>query len=202
MARKKKERVSVGEVLAKANAAKPIEKPKRTRRKASEGWPCTAEQIIEQRDKLGLSWKQVSLNLGLGNPGAARKAYSELVGRHHSESGAVKKRAPRGSMTAGGKVLEHLQWNDETDQDEILAKVVPGSHLVIRREFRGIQIEESVEVYSVEKLAWDGKEEDGPLVIYLKQFPNCDRADRGRTRDIQRTAASRIFRVSDIVSVR
>lgn len=45
----------------------------------------TAEQITDLRDTQLLSWAKVAQALGLGSPGAARRAYSALV-RPHAES--------------------------------------------------------------------------------------------------------------------
>lgn len=45
----------------------------------------TAEQITALRDTQLLSWAKVATALGLGSPGAARRAYSALV-RPHKES--------------------------------------------------------------------------------------------------------------------
>lgn len=191
MARKPKK--DLGSVLAEANSAEPIEKPKRTRRKADAGWPCTAEQLIEERDKKGLSWRQVAINLDLGNPGAARSAYSELTGKHHSESGAVKQRAKKGTMTRGGKKVSNPNWNDDSDQDEIIERLTDAS-IVVRRTIYGMTHEEEVWVWRVRKLFFDGKEEDGPLCVELTQGHPGEKSGRG--------LPTRSFRVADIVSVR
>lgn len=80
----------------------------------------TEADIVRERDERGLSWKQVAINLGLGNPGAARRAYAELTGRPHDSSQPLLARAPKGS--GARKTLTPL-WDDDSDQDEIEAKL-------------------------------------------------------------------------------
>lgn len=173
------------------------------RRSKSEGWPCTAEDIINERDTRGLSWKQVAVNLKLGSPGQARKAYTELTGKPHDTSTPIVNRAPRGSGVGTGQVLTPL-WDDESDQDEIIERVqgpwVPearqgkdiipghfrGSTITVRRQVRGGPVwEETMRVMRIDRFAYDGKDEDGPLVVHVSTETGW-----------------RCFRVAEIVAVR
>lgn len=198
MARKGKTKKDLGSVLAEANAAPVKEKPKRKRRKASEGWPCTAEQITQERDVNGYSWRQVAANLGLENPGQARKAYTELTGRHHSESNPVTNRAPKGSMTRGGRKVHNPKWNDDSDQDEII-EMLTDATITVERSPYGCKIIEDVQVYRVDRLYYEGKDEDGPLAVCLTQQPPDGDGD---ARKGARGYPVRSFRVADIVAVR
>lgn len=77
----------------------------------------TEEAIVKARDEDQLSWRQVAITLGLGSPGAARKAYTELTGRDYRDS-AITKRAPRGTGSSSKATL-HPEWNNKTDHEEI-----------------------------------------------------------------------------------
>jgi hypothetical protein len=45
------------------------------------------KELLERlRDAEGNSWAKVATALGLGSPGAARRAYTALTGRHHTAS--------------------------------------------------------------------------------------------------------------------
>ena len=57
----------------------------------------TADEIAGLRDTQLLSWAKVATTLGLGSPGAARRAYSTLV-RPHTES-VLPGRTPGGGLT-------------------------------------------------------------------------------------------------------
>lgn len=194
----RKPRKALGSVLAEANAVAPKEKTKRKRRDKSVGWPCTAEQIQEERDTKGFSWRQVAANLGLDNPGQARKAYEELTGRHHSESNPVTNRAPKGSMTRGGRKVENPHWNDDSDQEAIIETLETCNVITVSRSRYGCTFEEDVIVHTVQNLFFDGKEEDGPLGVNLVQVP----PDASRTKNVGRGWPVRSFRVADIIAVR
>lgn len=181
-------------------------KAKAKRRSTKDGWPCTAEDLTRERDERGLSWKQVAVNLNLGSPGQARKAYTELTGKPHNESNPIVNRAPRGSGTGTAKLLTPL-WDDDSDQDEIIDKIqgpwvdpvgepgqknytpghYRGSVITIRRPslYGGPTYEETMRVNRLEKFVFDGKDEDGPLVMHMH-------TDTGW----------RCFRVTDVVAVR
>lgn len=190
----RKPRKALGTVLAEANAVAPAEKPKRKRRASTEAWPCTAEQIKEERDLKGYSWRQVAKNLGLDNPGQARKAYTELTGIHHSDSNPVTNRAPKGSMTRGGRAVTNPKWDDESDQDEILERLEDAT-ITVRRERYGFTFDEDVIVFRVVEIFYDGKDETGPLAVTVAQQVG----ERPKSR---RGVPVRTFRVSDIVAVR
>jgi hypothetical protein len=195
MARKQKAKADLGAVLAEANSAAQVEKPKRKRRPASEPYTFTAEAIIEQRDTKGLSWRQVALNLELPGPSSARIAYGKLTGRSHTESNPVVNRAPKGSMTKGGKRVVELNWDDDTDQDEIIERL-ENSFITVRREYRGIDCSEDVHVKRVLRLSYDGKDHDGQLCVTVVQLVESDR------RKVYVPGPTRTFAVADIANVR
>src|SRR6185295_14140255 len=56
-----------------------------TSKKATSKYTFTSEAIAALRDDAQNSWRNVADALGLGSPGAARRAYSELV-RPHTQS--------------------------------------------------------------------------------------------------------------------
>jgi hypothetical protein len=60
----------------------------------------TKEQLVQLRDDQQLSWAKVATTLGLGSPGAARRAYSQLV-RAHTESVLA------GRPSANGRATVH-----------------------------------------------------------------------------------------------
>jgi hypothetical protein len=139
----------------------------------------SAEQIIDERDTKGLSWRQVALNLDLGTPGAARAAYTQLTGKPHNTSIMAGKRAPRGSRFQLSKT-NSPNWNDDSDQDEIIeklrtcepnlsdrAKCVQGVTITVKRDIGGMKYDEEMTVHRLIKFTYDGKEEEGPLVVHL-----------------------------------
>lgn len=162
-------------------------------------WPCTAEEIVAERDGAGRSWRQVAINLGLGSPGQARKAYSALTGRPHYESEAIVKRQ-RG--TSAGRKVDSPGWNDESDQGEIEDRLngtwveqagnVPahwtGSVITVAHEsyLKGHTYEEEVEVKYVTSFSF-GKAGDQPLQVNIID---------------KYTGAARCFRVASITEVR
>lgn len=202
----KRERAKAEDVIAKATeealaqAAQP--KEAKPRRKTGE-WPCTAEQIVAERDGAGRSWKQVAINLNLGSPGQARKAYTDLTGRPHHESQAIVKRATRG--TATNRKVDSPGWDDDSDQGEIEARLngewveesgsgqnyTPahwtGSMIVVERTVRETAtFIEEVLVGRVVEFTF-GPKGDQPLQVWVVQ---------------KDTGAMRCFRVADIKEVR
>jgi hypothetical protein len=172
------------------------------RRRKNEPWPCTAEEIKRERDERRLSWRQVATNLKLGNPSAARKAYAELTGTPHTASAVLVNRARAGTNTS--LVLERVEWDDDTDQDEIIDLINgewveesgegknykpahwSGSTVTVERSFRGRDYTEEVEVSYVRSLTF-GPEGDQPLQVTVFMRTN---------------GAARTFFVADITSVR
>jgi hypothetical protein len=194
---------------AKAEAAKAEEfieeaVTKASRRKKGAGWPCTAEDIIRERDTKGLSWRQVALNLDLGGPGQARKAYTDLTGTPHYNSQPIVRRAPRGSVS--DRKVDSPGWNDDSDQETIEERLngtwVPesgsgkdwrpahwsGSQIVVRRTIPRTErtFDEEVYVRQVTEFTY-GKKGDQPLQVWVSTDP---------------AGAMRCFRVADIVEVR
>lgn len=172
---------------------------KNGKRKRGE-WPCTAEDIIAERDHKGQSWKQVAINLDLGSPGQARKAYSELTGVPHDQSQPL---VHRTRSTGAGRKKNHPQWDDDSDQDAITDALngpwieakgsgkdyVPahwrGSVITVSRTVGNGTFDEEVVVKYVTEFTF-GKEGDQPLQVWL----------------VQDNGASRCFRVADITEVR
>jgi hypothetical protein len=92
-----------------------------TRRRAQPTYNFTAEDIIRERDTNAQSWRKVAQVLGLGNPGAARRAYTALTGLAHDTSQPLVQRQPKGSFS--GKPVARPDWDDDTDQDEIIQRM-------------------------------------------------------------------------------
>lgn len=200
----KKEKASAEEFIAAANEAiangTATTKPKRIKRTKG-SWPCTAEDVVRERDQRGLSWRQVAANLGLGSPGQARTAYTELTGKPHYESQPIVKRAPKGTV---GKVVDSPGWDDDSDQEEIEARLngswieasgegqnyTPahwsGSFIVVRHKQGDYVWDEDCEVSYVTAFTF-GPEGDQPLQVLLHE---------------KGTSAFRAFRVADILEVR
>lgn len=130
-------------------------------------WPCTADELVAERDTAGRSWAQVAVNLGLGSPGQARKAYTALTGKPHHESQMTGRRATR--AVAKGRTVDSPGWDDESDQEAIEARMngewveesgdgknfMPahwsGSDIVVRRVTGNHVYEEEIQVkYVVE----------------------------------------------------
>lgn len=173
---------------AKAEAKVVEELTKAKARAARKENPCTAEDIVRERDEKGLSWKQVAVNLDLGSPGAARSAYTRLTGRPHNESALGKraKRLPKGVVRGALRKTHAPEWNDDSDQDEIIERIT-GSVIVVNRTFRNIVLpEERIVVGRIVGFRYDGKDEDGALCVTI--------VDKD-------TSASRTFRVADISEV-
>lgn len=169
---------------------------------------CTAEQIVAERDGKGLSWKQVAINLDLGSPGAARRAYTELTGKPHNESQPLLKRAPRNTSGAPARKVDRPDWNDETDQqmitDRLQGEWIPpkgepgtknfqpghwqGSNVTVERKLRGTDrtYEETVRVRRVVEFSF-GKDGNQPLQITVVD---------------DYSGATRCFFVADIADVR
>jgi hypothetical protein len=187
---KAEERIEEAVAEAKANS-----------KRAKGTWPCTAEEIVAERDGAERSWAQVAVNLGLGSPGQARKAYTELTGRPHYESQAKVKRQ---RSTTGGvaRKVDSPGWNDDTDQGAIEERLngtwveeagnVPahwtGSDIVVSRSsyLAGHTFDEEVAVKYVTEFSY-GKNGDQPLQVTI-----IDRY----------SGAHRCFRVADITEVR
>lgn len=160
---------------------------KRTRKSIDH---VTLEDIVRERDENGLSWAQVAINLDLGSPGAARSAYEKLTGRHHSESNPVARRAPSSRSGLGVRPERRKtfvpKWDDESDQDDI-ASTISNRVITVVTECYGSERAEEIAVGRIVKFTFDGKDEDGPLVIHFHDKYN---------------GASRSIRVADIKNVR
>lgn len=160
--------------------------PKRRRRGGS--YNFTAEDIAKLRDEQGLSWRQVAVNLELGSPGAARKAYTDLTGTDYRDSNPTVKRAKTtmGSAKMSTRKFLAPEWNDDSDQEEIIGKC-ENARLIVRRDVKGIMLEEDIRATKVVRMSWDGPEDDGPLAITFIEA---------------QTGAARTIRVADIKEVR
>lgn len=154
-------------------------------------WPCTAEEIIKQRDTLAQSWKQVAVALGLGegksNRGRwARRAYADLTGLSSHDSRPLGGRTPgagsgsTGNGSRGRTTALRPEWDDDSDQDDIEAALLgirkvsekTGAvswrpvHLVVKREFKGREFEEEVPCRYATAFSY-GPEGDQPLQVTL-----------------------------------
>ena len=86
--------------------------------------PPTADQIADLRDTQLLSWAKVAEALGLGSPGAARRAYTSLV-RPHAESVLP-------GRTAAALTPVHLADADLAT----LREAITGKTIVVQRKDR------------------------------------------------------------------
>ncbi len=153
----------------------------------------TAEDIVRERDQRGLSWAQVAANLDLSSPGAARKAYTDLTGRPHTDSQMQGRRAARGTgVRVSGRKTFAVEWHDDSDQDEIINRLQgpwveeqgepgsksyspghwSGSTITVQRKY-GV---EEVRVGQVLAFTY-GPKEDLPLTVEIRDGSNrCFRA--------------------------
>jgi hypothetical protein len=111
-----------------------------------------ADAIVELR-QAGKSWAVVAEALNLKGPGAARTAYTDLTGKHHndiegapavarktSSNGEAKprKRKASGKVTDAVGIVDTRRfspgWNADTDQDDIIARLKPGTVVVVKRQ--------------------------------------------------------------------
>jgi hypothetical protein len=92
--------------------------------KEEPGYSFTAEEIVDARDFQGMSWAQVAEHFNLFGPSgkpyfrAAKRAYADLTGTDYASLGSTngKAGAPRASKK---NRTRSINWNDDTDQDEI-----------------------------------------------------------------------------------
>ena len=141
----------------------PKEKVRKTK---AEDYNFTAEEIKKLRDEVGLSWRQVAVNLDLGSPGAARKAYTTLTGKDFKESAMTGRRTKtlHGTAKANTRKVYAPVWDDDSDQDEIIERL-KGARVIIVRDVKGITNEEDLIVQRVVRMTWDGKGDDAPLAV-------------------------------------
>jgi hypothetical protein len=151
----------------------------------------TAEQIEKERDEYGNSWRQVGINLEIGSPTTARNAYEALTGRSHSEKTAtatVRNSAEIGTSKSSTSKTVQANWDDDSDQDEIIEKCA-NARLVIHRGLKvdedGKAVAEIIKTGKVAGMAYDGGG-FGDLVINV--------TERG-------TGGRRTFRVKEITQV-
>lgn len=143
-------------------------------------WDHISKKDIErERDERGLSWRQVATNLGLGSPATARKAYTALTGRPHNEktqfaSNVTRNTGEMGSSKGRTKKTYLVDWNDETDHEEIRSRCT-GARLVVDLSFKDITHEEEVRVRTVGPIYFDDSG-FGDLVLDIVD------ADTGATR--------------------
>lgn len=90
----------------------------------TEKYEITASDIAELRDVQTLSWRKVAEALGLGSPGAARRAYSGLV--HPHTASVLPGRA------VGAKV-EPVTFGEDTDL-ATLRDALTGRTVVVQRK--------------------------------------------------------------------
>lgn len=160
-------------------------KPKTAPAAPTKWGDLTAEDLERERDTEGKSWVAVAQALGLSSPTQARTAYTELTGLPHYESRmpeGSKARAPRNTTPRARKKAASLNpgWNDDSDQDEIIA-ALDGRFILVARS--GGHTEE-VAVSRVTEFEYSGK--DGSLCVHLLSAYN---------------GAARCFRVRDILEV-
>lgn len=177
-----------------------VEKVRTRRPRTAADYDFTSDDIIRERDHKGQSWRKVAQVLGLGNPGAARTAYTILTGVKHNESQPLVKRQPKGSFS--GKGVDKPGWDDDTDQDVIIERMqgewhppsgegknykpghFDGSLVSVHRNHFGVQCNEDIAVARIRCFRYDYNDKLEVEVV-----------DR-------ETGATRIFYVTDIAQVR
>jgi hypothetical protein len=175
----------------KAKAEEFIEKAKRNVppvRKASEPWVAlglTADDIVEARDKHGLSWRDTATKLGLANPGQARKAYAALTGKAHNASVMTGRKARRG--TGGSSVVMKPKWDNDSDPEEI-TEAIKDRRIIVEAASGPEYEPEEIRVKHVRKFLEFGK--SGRKVDLAVEL--CDGA----------TNQTRTIRVQRIIDVR
>lgn len=158
-----------------------------------------AADIIRERDHNAQSWRKVAQVLGLGNPGAARAAYTALTGVPHDQSQPLVKRQPKGSFS--GKPSLKPTWDDDADQDEIIQRLqgewhppkgegksyrpghFDGSTVTLRRNHFGVDCVEDISIARINRFHYDFNDKLEVEVV-----------DRD-------TGATRTFYVTDIAKV-
>lgn len=138
------------------------------RRKRAAGYSFTADAISALRDVQGLSWRQVATNLDLANPGQARKAYAELTGKdYHATETTTRTKAV--GLTGTVRKFFSPQWDDESDQDEIIERLTRAV-IVVQRTLKGTDFQEEIKVGTVTRLTWDGSAEE--LCVHFTDYDN------------------------------
>jgi len=161
----------------------------------------TLADLTRERVERGLSWKQVAINLNLGSTYAARHAWRLLTGTAPTEAqpvNPVRKRRSTGlgavSGVNGPRATLTPIWNDDSDQDEIYGRI-NGADITVQRTLKGMELPlETFHVGRVVKFAFDGKEEDGPLVIHFYE-PQRSKDEKGKWYFGE---TARVVRVRDI----
>jgi hypothetical protein len=181
-----------GEVELKAET--PPKAPRSTRKPRE--YNFTAEALIAARSEgKGRSWAELAKMFDLGNPGAARKAWAELTGTPHTEAPELSGRARKGSSAS--RTVAAPEWNDDTDRQEIVDRLV-GSTITIRRTLYGKTQEEVLDVAKVFK--YDDTNPERPAVDFLEGRYQTDSKTGVRT--VVGTGARRTVFIDQIVEVR
>src|SRR5262245_19811602 len=85
----------------------------------------SVEDLVRLRDNDQLSWAKVATALGLGSPGSARRAYTQLV-RPHTESVLA------GTTTRGGARITPVHLADANLS--VIRKAIVGKVIVVQRQ--------------------------------------------------------------------
>lgn len=158
----------------------------------------TAEALREAREGgSGRSWADVAKMLGLPNPGAARKAWADLMGTSHTEARQLTTRAPKGS--GGSSRLATPTWDDDTDRQSIVDKLV-GARITVKST-TGAGTTEELNVAKV--CSFDDTLPDRPAVVLVEGVYHKD----GKTGELYldakvSTGAKRTIFLDRIVEVR
>lgn len=172
--------------------AKP-EAPKSTRK--AKTYTFTAEDLRHAReDGSGRSWADVAKLLGLPNPGAARKAWADLMGQPHTQAKQIVTRAKRGSGESSR--LATPTWDAASDPQTIVDTLL-GAKITVTSRYGAT---ETLQVAKV--LKFDNTDPEAPAVeivegVYGRDSKTGERimlpkVSTGHTRTI---ALSRIVEV-------
>lgn len=156
----------------------------------------TAEQIVQARDRDGLSWRDVANVLGLGSPGRARKAYSDLTGKPHNSSVMQGRRAKRASSRRR-QVHVNPKWDDDTDRQTIVDSITGSTIYVLRKHG-----DEPEEIRVARVLRFDDADPSRPAVEFIEGFYTYDKKRDIRVIDDRCTGAIRTIFLDAIVEVR
>lgn len=171
----------------------PSEAPKSTRK--AKTYTFDAEALRHAReDGSGRSWADVAKILGLPNPGAARKAWADLMGQPHTQAKQIVTRAKRGSGESSR--LATPKWDAASDPQTIVDTLL-GAKITVTSRYGAT---ETLQVAKV--LKFDNTDPEAPAVeivegVYGRDSKTGERimlpkVSTGHTRTI---ALSRIVEV-------
>lgn len=185
------------EAVSKGKPEEPTKKARVTRER--KGWDITKEQIEDARDGKGLSWADVAKLLNLGNPGAARRAYTELTGRDHSTSVMTGRRARSGASSRSK--LDLPTWDANSDRQEMVDRLTNATIVVKSSLYGDNGPTEELNVAHIRK--FDDSDPERPAIEFIEGIYRKDAKSGEEYLDgKQSTGAIRTVFIDRIVEVR